>query len=803
MEQQPRELSGKVMNHVKGQLDTPNQVHNKAESQRMNTENKILSVNLIKQYKCPICNLVCNSNDELLKHIHIHKYGSQSNQKPRKIVYAIGDTSINKYPVMNNAHVEKYNEKSASTVRGKNQYECPICHIVCKNNDVLLEHIHIHKFGKQSIHNNRQKINQTGNYKCPICRLVYETNDELLKHVYVHKFGKEPDVIEKNVKLNYSDQGQRKEYKCPICHVVCNGNKELSIHVQTHVKLPFKHKCIYCGKGFDRPSALEIHTRSHTKEKPFQCSICDKCFSTAGQLVKHMKAHVTDNYGKNSPDNLISIKANEIKDSGNSNHKNDTRINFGHEIFHDIETDSLDTVQNHTENYANINKTIGYKSFQNNDVPLKNNSQQCNDEENINLIIKQESVYENENKSVFLEENNFSEFNNYSIKIEKPDDNIYSTNTLDNTPNTQSKDTVKKNAFDHEVLAHIKQEDTVSQLLPDTNHHQLPDTMMQHQWQDTNFELIKVNIKQEDDSDNDTTYCVDGLTVADASDDKFDKSIKNEDLFSRSQESDPALSWTEPDSGGNSSLIEAASFSCHLCPIVFDEWVKLEEHIREHVTDTQPSDIYTKMDKDRIDPSKFLICSLQSDKHEEKMEHCSSSNDQVDPNNFSLFVCSLCQSRFDFKDQLKDHMTKNHGIVDTTRCPVCWKRFKDVTVLAKHLFIHTYDVKDKKKDNKVLDDEVNANIPLSKTYKCPICSEILNTNDDLLNHVTLHKKAIRKKSKYKCEYCGVGYEKPSQLKIHKRKHTGEKAYECSECGESFSYTGQLKKHLINSHLTPS
>lgn len=38
--------------------------------------------------------------------------------------------------------------------------------------------------------------------------------------------------------------------------------------------------CKICFKTFACQSALEIHYRSHTKERPFKCSICDKAFTT-------------------------------------------------------------------------------------------------------------------------------------------------------------------------------------------------------------------------------------------------------------------------------------------------------------------------------------------------------------------------------------------------------------------------------------------------------------------------------------------------------------------------------------------
>lgn len=38
--------------------------------------------------------------------------------------------------------------------------------------------------------------------------------------------------------------------------------------------------CNICYKTFACNSALEIHYRSHTKERPFKCTICDRGFST-------------------------------------------------------------------------------------------------------------------------------------------------------------------------------------------------------------------------------------------------------------------------------------------------------------------------------------------------------------------------------------------------------------------------------------------------------------------------------------------------------------------------------------------
>ncbi|XP_054714578.1 sal-like protein 4 [Uloborus diversus] len=49
--------------------------------------------------------------------------------------------------------------------------------------------------------------------------------------------------------------------------------------------------CRICFKTFACQSALEIHYRSHTKERPFRCEVCDRGFSTKGNMRQHMLTH--------------------------------------------------------------------------------------------------------------------------------------------------------------------------------------------------------------------------------------------------------------------------------------------------------------------------------------------------------------------------------------------------------------------------------------------------------------------------------------------------------------------------------
>ena len=49
-----------------------------------------------------------------------------------------------------------------------------------------------------------------------------------------------------------------------------------------------RYVCQTCGKAFERPSSLEIHSHSHTGEKPFKCH-CGRSFSVRSNWKRHEK----------------------------------------------------------------------------------------------------------------------------------------------------------------------------------------------------------------------------------------------------------------------------------------------------------------------------------------------------------------------------------------------------------------------------------------------------------------------------------------------------------------------------------
>lgn len=75
----------------------------------------------------------------------------------------------------------------------------------------------------------------------------------------------------------------------PPYNSALNATTTTTINTTTHTStteasINNRHFCGICRRNFSSTSALQIHSRTHSGDRPFRCTFCQKSFTTKGNL---------------------------------------------------------------------------------------------------------------------------------------------------------------------------------------------------------------------------------------------------------------------------------------------------------------------------------------------------------------------------------------------------------------------------------------------------------------------------------------------------------------------------------------
>ena len=114
-----------------------------------------------------------------------------------------------------------------------------------------------------------------------ICELIRKTKKKN-KIIYNRQ------ILEKFTDMSAAFRRNKKKLECLTCNKKFASKRALYYHKKIHEKI---FQCNVCLKSCPSKAHLDIHSRTHTGEKPYVCSTCDRRFARKYHLQNHVATH--------------------------------------------------------------------------------------------------------------------------------------------------------------------------------------------------------------------------------------------------------------------------------------------------------------------------------------------------------------------------------------------------------------------------------------------------------------------------------------------------------------------------------
>lgn len=170
-----------------------------------------------------------------------------------------------------------------------------------------------------------------------------------------------------------------------------------------------------------------------------------------------------------------------------------------------------------------------------------------------------------------------------------------------------------------------------------------------------------------------------------------------------------------------------------------------------------------------------------------------------------VFPCPKCPKTFPLRAKLNFHVRTVHVLIRSLLCDQCGSSFKNPGSLRHHKIRKHLDINTRVEcticSKSLLKHSLSRHMLSHRGYtiKCPTCDRMFKQRSTLRQHMRIHDE----KRKYKCEVCGVGFNRLDNLRKHKKAvhqkvvkpaPQRENSYRCTICNDKFANSSLLTIH---------